>query len=139
MDTTLTHLLDTNFSQLSPMFPKPQCSSQHLRASDIHGEPVATGMYVNNVQRSRELESTSPGTSSGTGDATQWLGSNSVPREDLNSLNLYPLLPLLFSLSTYLSCSTYTEGDLILFDAIYSVFRNRFSSPSHASARDDRS
>ena len=47
------------------------------------------------------------------GDATQWLGSNTVPREDLNSLNIYSLLPLLFSLYTYLSCSTNTEGVLL--------------------------
>ena len=43
----------------------------------------------------------------------QWLGSNTVPRENLNSLNMYPLVSLLFSLYTYLSCSTKTEGGLL--------------------------
>ena len=70
-------------------------------------------MYVDNVQRSRKLKSSPPGTSSRYGDVTQWLGSNKVSREDLNSLNIYPLLPLLFSLNTYLSCSTNTEGVLL--------------------------
>jgi len=58
-----------------------------------------------------ELKRSSTGTSSRYADVTQWLGSNTVPREDLNSLNIYPLLPLLFSLYTYLSCSIYTEGE----------------------------
>ena len=46
-------------------------------------------------------------------DVTQWLGSNTVPREDLKSLNICPLLPLLLFLYTYLSCSTNTLGVLL--------------------------
>ena len=110
MDTTLTRYQVGTSLLISYV---PQLTSQHLRASDIHSEPVATEMHVNNVQRSRELKSSPPGTSSQYGDVTQWLGSNTVPREDLNSLNFHPLLPVLFSLYTYLSCSTNTGGVLL--------------------------
>ena len=79
----------------------------------MHSEPAAIEMFVNNVQRSRELNSSSPGTSSRYGDVTQWLGSNTVPREDFNRLNMYPLKPLLFSLYTYLSCKTHTKHVLL--------------------------
>ena len=45
---------------------------------------------------------------------TQWLGSNSVRREDLNSLNIYPHLPFIsFVHLQYLSYSTNTEGVLL--------------------------
>ena len=43
----------------------------------------------------------------------QWLGSNTLPNKDLNSLNIYPLSPLLLSLYTYWSCSTNIEEFLL--------------------------
>ena len=74
-------LLGSNFAQLSPMY---------LRASDIHSEPVATGIHCMSTQK-QGIETHLSRDKFWTGDATQWLISNSVPREDLNSLNIFLL------------------------------------------------
>ena len=68
----------------------PYLTSQHMRvASDTHSEPIATGMYVNHIQRSMESKSSPAGTSSRYGGVARWLGSNTVPRRKFEQFEHY--------------------------------------------------